>query len=437
MNENNVIDALNSYDGTQPSLEKTIDVLTDELGPDWANDVFEKLGDLPVELKEKLDHAFNYYASLTAWQEAQSYLEQTEPLDVEMMNERLPILEHWLDFFGEPGQNLYKQLQNRFEQQKDIAKSPISKEQKSDDGQDLNEESAEIEEPSQSLSENEETKNVVLDEPISNSNQISSTDRNIEEAFTQSLMDEKGIENVHDNLPDVDIKHSENTGNSALLNQISNETLESEEVPIENVDDNSPEGFAVHKAEREIILLDDLQAWLAARCLQLGDIENFAYPYYGLVVDLMRQTVKDIQAVLDLENQDKVLQYYPDGLESLTRKKQAIESDIQTAVENCESDTTALIEAGMDMDKVKKALGDLDESQEKEYLGPAPDGFELLDDKPIDEKAVKEQYEQLEEKVQKNTENEDISVVEEKKTSQNEQNGVQRKLSFSLKPKKG
>jgi hypothetical protein len=156
-----------------------------------------------------------------------------------------------------------------------------------------------------------------------------------------------------------------------------------------------------------------------------------------MLVDLMRQVVKDIQAVLDLENQDIVAQYYPDGLDVLTRKKEAVEADIQTAVENCESSTTALIEEGMDLNKVKKALGDLDTSTEKEYLGPAPDGFELLDDKPIDEEAVKEQYKQLEADAQKNIQKQDISVNNQKNTSQSEQNGVQRKLSFSLKPKKG
>jgi hypothetical protein len=106
------------------------------------------------------------------------------------------------------------------------------------------------------------------------------------------------------------------------------------------------------------------------------------------------------------------------------------------AVENCESDTTALIDEGMDLDKVKKALGNLDTSTEVEYAGPAPDGFELMDDEPIDEEAVKKQYEKLEKQTQYN-ENTDISVSDEKNTSQNNQNGVQRKLSFSLKPKKG
>jgi len=69
VNENNIVNALNAYDGTQPSLEKTVAVLAEELGPEWTSLVFQQLGGLPVELKEKLDHAFNYYASLTAWQE--------------------------------------------------------------------------------------------------------------------------------------------------------------------------------------------------------------------------------------------------------------------------------------------------------------------------------------------------------------------------------
>ena len=42
------------------------------------------------------------------------------------------------------------------------------------------------------------------------------------------------------------------------------------------LDDDTPEGFIIHKAEREIVLLEDLQSWLAARCVQLGDIEVFA-----------------------------------------------------------------------------------------------------------------------------------------------------------------
>ena len=184
-------------------------------------------------------------------------------------------------------------------------------------------------------------------------------------------------------------------------------------------------------------MLNAVQAWLSARCLQLNNMEVFVYPYYGFAVDLMRQTVKDIQTVLDLEDKTFV-NMYPQGEEGLLRKKEAIEADIKMAVENCESATTALIDENMDMDKVRKTLGDLDQSTEPEYLGPAPDGFELLDegnDQPLDETAVKEQYQQLEKEVSKEQQGNDI-LPQEKKTSQKSQNSVQKKLSFSFKPKK-
>ena len=147
----------------------------------------------------------------------------------------------------------------------------------------------------------------------------------------------------------------------------------------------------------------------------------------------MRQTVKDIQAVLDLKDKT-VLESFDGGEGALLRKKQAIEADIETAVQNCESATTALIDETINMDDVRKTLGDLDENPEPEYLGPAPDGFELIDNSeaPLDEKALKEQYQKLEKEVLAENEN----TSSEKKTSQTNKNSVQRKLSFSLKPKK-
>lgn len=413
MNENNIVNALNLYDGTQPSLEKTVAVLSEELGPEWTSLIFQELGGLSVELKEKLDHAFNYYASLTAWQEAQSYLSQTEPLDIELMNERLPVLKHWLDFFGQPGQDLYQQLEERVHSTDETSVVGTTDD---DGGQNTVIYEPDVADASQTIQQNEENTTAeeqpfLEQEPSDNTTDIS-VDQ-IEE---------------HEQLSETPENHSKT--------EVQEDSSQNEVVDEIPEYDDTPEAFAIHKAEREIVLLEDLQSWLAARCVHLGDIEVFAYPYYGMVVDLMRQTSADIQAVLDLENQDIVMQYYPDGLNELKRKKQAIDSDIQMAVENCESDTTALIDKGMDLDKVKKALGNLDTSTEVEYAGPAPDGFELMDDEPIDEEAVKKQYEKLEKQTQYN-ENEDISVSDEKNTSQNNQNGVQRKLSFSLKPKKG
>lgn len=426
MNENNIIDALNAYDGTQPSLEKTVSVLSEEIGPDWANQVFEKLGNLPVDLKEKLDHAFNYYASLTAWQEAQSYLNQSEPLDPQMMEERLPVLEHWLEFFGQPGQDLYHQLEEYYQQQLNPSDSQptdgSTSENSLDDEVDLN-----INDEQAASNQEEENNPEDISEPVQpDSSEVDSS------LGTEDLQQDEIEEDQPNNeLQDDNVEEYE-------LDENKQENTEESSEPWDQITEKeTPEVFAIRKAEREIALLDSIQAWLAARCIELGNIETFAYPYYGMVVDLMRQVVKSIQTVLDFENKDIISQCNPGGLDFFTRKKEAIESDIETAVENCESSTTALIEKGMDMDTVKKALGDLDNSTEKEYLGPAPDGFELMDDAPIDEEAVKEEYEKLEENVQKNNPQTDILTTEEKKTSQNDQNGVQRKLSFSLKPKKG
>ena len=353
MNEAKIIQALTAYQGTEESLNETVAVLTEELGENWTETVFEQLGGLPVELKDKLNHAFNYYAALMAWQETSAYLEQKDPLDT-AVQERLPVLKHWLDFFGDPGTDLYQQLEKKLSEPQPIT----------------------------DVSESETVKAEVSPE--------------------ETPSDEKQVE----------------------------EPVQ-EKIKVQ-IDENSPSVFVIQKAKKEIDLLNAVQAWLSARCLQLNNMEVFAYPYYGFAVDLMRQTVKDIQVVLDLEDKTALPDLYEGGEEALIRKKQAVEADIETAVQNCESATTALIDENVNMDDVRKTLGNLDESTEPEYLGPAPDGFELIQDTdaPLDEKAVTEQYQRLEKEVL--AENTEV----EKKTSQTPKNSVQRKLSFSLKPKK-
>ena len=359
MDEGKIIQALEAYQGTEESLKETVSVLSSELGEDWTQTVFEQLGGLSLELKDKLNHVFNYYAALTAWQEASGYLEQTEPF-TEEIQERLPVLKHWLDFFGDPGVDLYNQL----EQKVNSSASLVS------------------------------TDEVPADE-------LQKAEKNEEEVKTSK---EQQTEHIQEK-----VMSEENS----------------------KIDMNSPEVFTVQKAKKEIELLDGVQSWLSARCLQLNNMEVFAYPYYGFAVDLMRQTVKDIQAALDLKDKTFLSDLYEGGEGALLRKKQAVEADIETAVQNCESATTALIDGNINMDDVRKTLGNLDESTEPEYLGPAPDGFELIQDSnaPLDEESVKEQYKKLEEEVLAET-------TPEKKTSQKSENSVQRKLSFSLKPKK-
>ena len=378
MNEDRIIQSLTQYQGTQESLNETVSVLSEELGETWVTDVFEKLGGLPPELKEKLNHVFNYYSALLAWQETQSYLSQTEPFD-ESIQERLPVLKHWLDFFGDAGNELYQKLEQKVQN--------VDAEERTS--------SEEPEQQEQGLSEEEQG--------------IVGEAQGVVEEKQESTSIEESVEG--ENKP--------------------------EETEDASSDPQSKEVFSVKKAEKEIKLLDEVQSWLSARCLQLNNMETFAYPYYGFVVDLMRQTVKDIQVVLDAEDKSALQTLYEGGEEAIIRKKQAIEADIETAVQNCESATTALIDENIDMDEVRKTLGDLDENPEPEYLGPAPDGFELIDntDAPLDEKTVKEQYQKLEKEVLSEEKSAEDNFSE-KKTSQTSGNSVQRKLSFSLKPKK-
>ena len=272
MNESNIISALNSYDGTQPSLEKTVSVLSAEIGPDWMNLVFQQLGDLPVELKEKLNHVFNYYASLMAWQEAQSYLAQKEPLDADLMEERLPVLKHWLDFFGQPGRDLYQQLEDFYHQQSSDVPLPPD-----DDGSARQED-------------------VLVEKDSDLSDEDKATDEmEVSEDFQQPQSGMEDIQPVAEDIqteaeqvqPVEDLEDAVGTTSVEMPDEEPETEKTDEEVTSQTVSDDTPEGFIIRKVQREIALLDDLHAWLAARCVELDNIEIFAYPYYGISTDVV------------------------------------------------------------------------------------------------------------------------------------------------------
>ena len=412
MNEDKIIQALTAYQGTEESLNETVGVLSEELGSNWTETVFEQLGGLSVELKDKLNHVFNYYAALMAWQETSGYLEQKQPFD-EKIQERLPVLKHWLDFFGDPGKELYNQLEQKLSTSSQEEAAPALGAQEN-----VQEKVSQEEIPSskEELKEEETPENQGAQEEIPSQK--------------EELKEEKAPGNQGAKEEKQEVETKQENSDSLIPKEEAEPKEKADEI---KADMQSPEAFTIQKAKKEIALLDSLQAWLSARCLQLNNMEVFAYPYYGLVVDLMRQVVKDIQLVLDLKDKKILPDLYEGGEEAIVRKKQAIESDIETAVQNCESATTALIDEGVNMDDVRKTLGNLDESTEPEYLGPAPDGFELIQDsdEPLDENKVKEQYQRLEKEVLAETEDQS-----EKNTSQNVKNSVQKKLSFSLKPKK-
>ena len=122
-NKIRLMDALTTYTGEQDSLAAFIAVATEEIGENWVSRIYDELPDLVPELKEKLDHAYHYYGATMAWGEVQEYLTQTEPLNISDIEDRIPTLEYWLNFFGENGTAIITLLREKL---KSIAASYIS-----------------------------------------------------------------------------------------------------------------------------------------------------------------------------------------------------------------------------------------------------------------------------------------------------------------------
>jgi len=393
MNLEHILDVLSAYTGSPETMQQVVAVLSEEFGNDWSEKVFVELADIPEELRNKLKHAFSYYAATMAWNEVQEYLTQTDPLDLAEMDARWPILGRWLAFFGDDGAEVLEELK-----QKILAQ--------------------------QQGKNNVPVKETVSEAKVDISNTSGSTDKTWRPEEMRVFENGKVIK-THE--IEEELKAQEEV----------EKIVQEEPVP------DSPEVFTVRKVISEIELLKSAQSWLAARCVSLHNIEVYVYPFYGFIVDLLRQTLKDMESLQDNEAYETLLdKLYPEGKEGFNRQKEAIQSDISLAEQNCESAVTTLISADMDMDLVRQTLGSIDDSGTVEYLGPAPDGFEALDtDGTLDEAAIKEQYAKIEGKtippasIDSNGQEKE-KMVEQQSASHLEKKGVQKKLSFSLKNKK-
>ncbi len=353
-------DALHAYTGDPASLEHFTTVATEVLGTDWTQQIHEALSDLEPEYQEKLNHAFQYYAATAAWNEAQGYLTQTESLNSAIVSERIPILSHWLAFFGEAGEAVVTQLREKIAAPITTSETPI---------------------------------------------EVSTTPEN-------------------NNQPQTENDYAPKETNTIKKQE---ESVQPESI------------WMVEKIFRQMELTQNVQAWITARCIELGNIEIFAYPYYSFLVDLMRQTKQDIQNLLsDTELFDVINATYEDGIKRLQNMQISLERDLEIAEQNSTSEETDLISEGLTRQDIQKTLGRLDTSDTHEYLGPAPDGFEPLMDPytELDEKPIKEEYRKIENVVlsetSQNIPKNIIKEKEEKTSSQTPQNGVKRNLSFSL-----
>ncbi len=141
------------------------------------------------------------------------------------------------------------------------------------------------------------------------------------------------------------------------------------------------EQFLAHKAFRQLDFVNTVHSWIDARCIGLGNIEIYNYKHYGFLIDAMEQAKKDIQEVLSSPAYYPAIETArPNGLQTLQNSLVALEKDLEVAYDNASSETTALIRDEIDTAEARRMLGMVDTTNRKEYLGPAPDGFEMIDD---------------------------------------------------------
>ncbi|MBR6729904.1 MAG: hypothetical protein IKL90_00980 [Alphaproteobacteria bacterium] len=131
-NTTNLLEALSSYQGDQPSLRRFVETATQELGDNWTETIYQTLPNLPSGLKEKLDHAFQYHGATLSWNEIQSYLSSSAPLDITTVSTRVEPLSYWLKFFGEAGETAIQKLKDKLDQEKENQTASLIKNQSVD-----------------------------------------------------------------------------------------------------------------------------------------------------------------------------------------------------------------------------------------------------------------------------------------------------------------
>lgn len=374
--------ALLTYNGNNETLNNFTEVVASELGENWVQTIFDVMTNLTQDEQSRLDYVYRHYAAVAAWNEAQTYLMQDTPLDSQLINERLPVLEHWLSFYQAAGTDLIEQLKKR--QLSDMLQEPT---------------------PEVKTTEDVATE-LTNDKREDNPSNISHT------AETEAIQEETAP-------------------NTETVTIIEEQKPESENI------------WVYKKIKKEIELTRSVQIWTSARCIELENREVWAYPYYGFVMDLMRKTRFEIQKLLEnAEMLSEIEAAFPGEIKSLQDYQLSLDKDIEIAVQNGVSEEEDLL-GGLTGADARRILGGQVEDT-KEELGPAPDGFEIVldSDSDLDEEPIKDEYSQIENVVlSENPHTISTDVIKnkeenEKNTSQIPQNSVKKKLSFSLGNKK-
>lgn len=475
-----ILETLETYTGDAETLEVFSTVAAQELGEQWTERIYAEMADAPDGIKERLDHAFNYYAATTAWNEIQGYLTQQTPLDYQQTLERVPVLEHWLSFFGAAGEDVVAQLRNRLRQQAEQTRQstksldePFGTVERSP--QTLSAQVGDISSEAQNVSdmlnesisvestlsdENDwQLDEMVLSDVGEDTNLLSETshpDKSVQENIVRMHTDKQHDEREVDR---IDVQYEagsvaqpaqdmEYVPHGNVFNPIGGAEPSQNKTPLQM---ESEESWNIGKIFRQVDFISNIESWISFRCLELGYTDFYTYRYYGFLVDVLDKTIEELSELLShSELYDLIEERRKGGVHFLQNRLLAYQKSSKEAHEGVLSDLSPLMREGLSVDDLKNRLGGMDLSGEKEYLGPAPDGFEMVDDpyEKMNDDELKKEYEKIE--AQGNLQpqpsgsdsevlsnisvqssgSEENSMQSAKSTSQTSQNSVQPKMAF-------
>lgn len=183
--------------------------------------------------------------------------------------------------------------------------------------------------------------------------------------------------------PDINRDTYPNLSLEELVDEGSAGALNAAPVQVATTEQNVAEptyGFSqnwdIASYQRQKRLYDDANNWLNAWCIRMDNMDKTSYPHYGFIVDITYDLKEKIQNVLENQLLDELVdREIEGGKEALERLAQALDKELDGLPDDLKLST----KDKMELD-AKAVLGALDTSNEKEYIGPAADGFELMDD---------------------------------------------------------
>ena len=415
-----LIHAIHDYTGDLESLNQFTAIMQEQLGDNWVSVIYEACPNLEEDDKERLDHAVGYHSATLAWEEIHGYLNQANQLDAELMQKRLPVLEHWLNFFGPEGMQVVKALKERLQ-----AEAPTQ----GDHSAPLQQEEAHS--PSGQNQPAIEGKKTMADIPfLMESNESASiTD-------SSSQPEQPGETS---GSQDSSVGKSNQKGNSSPIEQNTVGTSlpgqpQQPSVPLQTAQPALSGGQAhlwlADKIFLQISLMNQIHDWIAARCHTLGNLELDEYAFKGFLTDIQRQTLTDIQLILADTNLHPFLEQRQPGAINYLKQQ----CDFLTKTVTQSTSPAPLTKEDLTREEMQRTLGGIDTRNVKEYLGPAPDGFEVVNETFTEEEAktIKENYEQAEAKIEASTSEAELNP--DKALEQNSEKKGLRNMVLNMKP---